>query len=30
MAAERQRAPVFESLLTDYSLANKENLTWVP
>lgn len=30
MNAERLRAPVFESLLTNYSLANRENFTWVP
>lgn len=30
MAAERSRAPVFESLLTNYSLATKEKFAWVP
>jgi len=30
MAAERSRAPVFESLLTNYSLATRENFAWVP
>jgi hypothetical protein len=30
MAAERSRAPVFESLLTNYSLASRERFAWVP
>lgn len=30
MTAERLRAPVFESLLTNYSLATQEKFTWVP
>lgn len=30
MAEERLRAPVFESLLTNYSLASQEKFTWVP
>lgn len=30
MAAERSRTPVFESLLTNYSLATREDFSWVP
>ena len=30
MAGEVVRSPIFESLLTNYSLADKERFTWVP
>jgi hypothetical protein len=30
MAAEQERAPIFETLLTRYSLASGESFTWVP
>jgi hypothetical protein len=30
MAAEASRAPIFETLLTNYSLATEERFTWVP
>ena len=30
MAGESLRAPIFESLLTKYSLATGDTFTWVP
>ena len=30
MAAERGSAPIFESLLTSYSLSSGQKFTWVP
>ncbi len=30
MAGESVRAPVFEALLTKYSLGNADSFTWVP
>ena len=30
MAGESVRAPIFEALLTKYSLGGADNFTWVP
>ena len=30
MAGESVRAPIFEALLTKYSLGNADRFTWVP